>query len=79
MCTILSNFCHRQTHLVTCIRHSLFIMKVKGERSTHLPYTVFHGGLEHLNIETRLIDERFASVMGECVIVTVKVNRLYST
>jgi hypothetical protein len=25
------------------------------------------GGLEHLKIETRLIDERFASVMGECV------------
>jgi hypothetical protein len=24
-------------------------------------------GLEHLKIETRLIDERFASVMGECV------------
>jgi hypothetical protein len=28
----------------------------------------FRGGLEHLKIETRLIDERFASVMGECVI-----------
>jgi hypothetical protein len=26
------------------------------------------GGLEHLEIETRLIDEKFASVMGECVI-----------
>ena len=26
------------------------------------------GGLEHLKIETRLKDERFASVMGECVI-----------
>ena len=24
------------------------------------------GGLEHLKIETRLIDERFESVMGEC-------------
>jgi hypothetical protein len=24
--------------------------------------------LEHLKIETRLIDEKFASVMGECVI-----------
>jgi hypothetical protein len=29
-------------------------------------------------IETRLIDEKFASIMGECVIVTVKVHRLYS-
>ena len=34
-------------------------------------------GLEHLKIETRLIDERFPSVMGECEIVTVKVCRLY--
>jgi hypothetical protein len=25
-------------------------------------------GLEHLKIETRLIDERFESVKGECVI-----------
>ena len=25
-----------------------------------------HGGLEHLKIETRLIVERFAGVMGEC-------------
>ena len=24
--------------------------------------------VEHLKIETRLIDEKFASVMGECVI-----------
>ena len=31
-------------------------------------YTGLYGGLEHLKIETRLIDERFASVMGECVI-----------
>ena len=31
-------------------------------------------GLEHLKIETRLIDERFASVMGECEIVTSKVT-----
>jgi hypothetical protein len=25
------------------------------------------GELEHLKIKTRLIDEKFASVMGECV------------
>jgi hypothetical protein len=43
-------------------------LKVKDEGSTLLAYTVLHGGLEHLKIETRLIDERFASVMGECVI-----------
>jgi len=32
-----------------------------------LVYTGLIGGLEHLKIETRLIDERFPSVMGECV------------
>jgi hypothetical protein len=30
--------------------------------------------LEHIKIETRLIDERLASVMGECVILTPQVN-----
>jgi hypothetical protein len=43
-------------------------LKAKAERSARLVYTGFRGGLEHLNIETRLIDERFASVVGECVI-----------
>jgi hypothetical protein len=42
--------------------------KDKAEGSTRLAYTGFRGGLEHLKIETRLIDERLASVMGECVI-----------
>ncbi len=42
-----------------------------------LTYTGWLGGLEYLKIETRLIDERFVSVMGECVIVTLKVCRLY--
>ena len=46
-------------------------LKVKVEGSTLLVYTGFRGGLEHLKIETRLIDERFASVMGECVILTL--------
>ncbi len=32
-----------------------------------LTYTGFLGELEHLKIETRSIDERFSSVMGECV------------
>jgi hypothetical protein len=35
--------------------------------------------LEHLKIETRLIDERFSSVMGERVIVTLKMRRLHFT
>ena len=53
-------------------------LKPKAERSTRLAYTVMRGGLGHLRIETRLIDERFASAMGERVIVTLKVRRLYS-
>jgi hypothetical protein len=44
-------------------------LETKTERSTLLVYTVFRGGLEHLKIETRLMDERFVSVIGECVIV----------
>ena len=42
-------------------------LKTKSEGSTRL---VLLGcvGVELLKIETRLIDERFASVMGECVI-----------
>ena len=46
-------------------------LKGKDEGSIlhiRLTHTGFRGGLEHLKIETRLIDERFASVMGECVI-----------
>jgi hypothetical protein len=53
-------------------------LKPKDERSTCLTYTVLRGGLEHLKIETRLTNERFASAMGECVIVTLKVWCLYS-
>ncbi len=48
---------------------SVGVMKrLKADGSTRLAYTGLRGGLEHLKIETRLIDERFASVMGECVI-----------
>jgi hypothetical protein len=43
-------------------------LKSKGEESTCLAYTGLFGELEHLKIETRLIDEKFESVMGECVI-----------
>ncbi len=50
-------------------------LQAKEEGFTRLAYTGLRGGLEHLKIETRLIDERFASVMGECVIVTLKVRR----
>ena len=47
-------------------------LKAKVEGFTLLEYTGLRGELEHLKIETRLIDEMFASVMGECVIVTVE-------
>jgi hypothetical protein len=33
--------------------------------------TGFFGELEHLKMKTRLIDEKFTSVMGECVIFSV--------
>ena len=43
-------------------------LKTKVEESTRPSYTGFLGELEHLKIKTRLIDEKFPSVMGECVI-----------
>ena len=43
-------------------------LKTKVEESTLLSDTGVFGELEHLKIKTRLIDERFPSVMGECVI-----------
>ena len=52
-------------------------MNGKVEGSTLLTYTGLHGGLEHLKIETRLVDERFPSVMCECVILTLQVLRRY--
>jgi hypothetical protein len=42
-------------------------LKTKTEESTLLAYTGLLGELEHLKIMTRLIDEMFASVMGEYV------------
>ncbi len=44
-------------------------LKIKVERSTCLTYTVCCGGLEHLKIKTRLIDEKSESEIGECVFV----------
>jgi hypothetical protein len=42
-------------------------LKAKAEESTRLAYTMLLGELEYLKIETRLIDDMFASVMGEYV------------
>jgi hypothetical protein len=49
-------------------------LKTKVEESTHLVYTGLHGELELPKIKTRLINEKFVSVMGKCVTVL----RLYS-
>jgi hypothetical protein len=43
-------------------------LEPKDDESTCLAYTRLLEELEYLKIETRLIDEKFASVMGECVI-----------
>ena len=43
-------------------------LKTKNEESTRLVDTGLVVELEHLKIKTRLIDEKFASVRGECVI-----------
>ena len=43
-------------------------LKTKVEESTRLTYTLLVVELEHLKIETRLIDEMFPSEMGEYVI-----------
>jgi len=45
----------------------LLVQKGKAKGSTRLANTGLLGGLEHLKIETRLIDEMLASVMGEYV------------
>ncbi len=46
----------------------ILYLKPKDDESTGLVYTGFLEELEYLKIETRLIDEKFPSVMGECVI-----------
>ncbi len=46
----------------------------KPEGSTRLTHTGLCGGLEHLKIETRLIDENFVSVMGKCDLEVIGVE-----
>ena len=41
-------------------------LQTKTKEFTRLAYTGLVVELEHLKIETRLIDEMFANVMGEC-------------
>jgi hypothetical protein len=42
-------------------------LKPKDDESTCLAYTGLLEELEYLKIETRLIDEKFTGVMGECL------------
>ncbi len=43
-------------------------LNTKTEGTNRLTYTGLIGELEHLKVKTRLIDEKFVSVMGEFVI-----------
>ena len=42
-------------------------LQTKTKEFTHLGYTGLVVELEHLKVETRLIDEKFANAMGEYV------------
>ncbi len=42
-------------------------LQTKTREVTHITYTGLTVELEHLKIETRLIDEKFANAMGEYV------------
>ncbi len=44
----------------------MFLVKQKMRNSTRLVDTGLVVELEHLNTKTRSIDEKFASVRGEC-------------
>jgi hypothetical protein len=59
----------RPTKTCRVIRRCDERLKTKTEESTRLVYTGFLGELEHLKIKTRLIDERFPSVMVECCLL----------
>ncbi len=42
-------------------------LQTKIKKFTHLTYTGLVVELEHLKIETTLIEEKFVNTMGECV------------
>ena len=54
----------------------LNLRDVHSSQGSHTLGCVGDWILEHLKIVTRLINERFASVMGECVILKLQVLRL---
>jgi hypothetical protein len=52
-------------------------LRVKSTKgTTRLIYTGFHWGLEHLKIETMLIDEWIESVMRECVLESIGMSSI---
>ncbi len=53
-------------------------LKAQVEGSTCLSYTGLREGLEQVKIETKLTNERFASAMGECVILKTQTLHRYS-
>ncbi len=81
MCRSIGTVTQDPVTVVTLIRRlSVYYESIKRElkikpiyecrcdvESTRLTYTGLFGELEHLKIKTRLIDEKFASVMGEYV------------
>ena len=50
----------------------------ESEGSTRLGYTGLRGGLEHLKIETRLINESCVSVMGECDLEVIGASSIFN-
>ena len=44
------------------------VVALRTKRFTHLSYTWLVVELEHLKIKTRLTNEKFANVNGECAI-----------
>ena len=52
-------------------------LKAKAVGFTRLTYTGLRGELEYLKIETRLIDERLTSVMGECDLDSTGVSSIF--
>jgi hypothetical protein len=51
-------------------------LQTKTKEFTHLAYTGLVVELEHLKIKTRLTNEKFASVKGECVTECVTSQKL---
>ncbi len=56
----------KRIHISRCRCNERLKAKTDGPKS--FGYTWLWGDLEHLTIETRLIDESFECVIGECVI-----------